>query len=56
MINLVLGVAMLGFGFLYLAMLPRVPAHQKTLMTGITAVNLLGGATVLTLLVLGILK
>jgi hypothetical protein len=54
--NLILGVALLGFGMLYLFSLPKVPAQQKTLMTIMATVNLLGGVTVLTLILLGIMK
>jgi hypothetical protein len=54
--NLILGVALLGFGMLYLFSLPKVPAQQKTLMTIVATVNLLGGVTVLTLILLGIMK
>jgi hypothetical protein len=54
--NLILGVALLGFGMLYLFSLPKVPPQQKTLMTMVTAVNLLGGITILTLVMLGIMK
>jgi hypothetical protein len=54
--NLILGVALLGFGMLYLFSLPKVPPQQKTLMTIVAVVNLLGGVTVLTLILLGIMK
>jgi hypothetical protein len=54
--NLILGVALLGFGMLYLFSLPKVPQQQKTLMTIVATVNLLGGVTVLTLILLGIMK
>jgi hypothetical protein len=54
--NLILGVALLGFGMLYLFSLPKVPPHQKTLMSIVAAVNLVGGVAVLTLVLLGILK
>jgi hypothetical protein len=54
--NLILGVALLGFGMLYLFSLPKVPPHQKTLMTIVAAVNLIGGVGVLTLVLLGVMK
>lgn len=56
MTNLILGVILLGFGMFYFMNLPKVPAHQKTLMTILAAVNTIGGVGVLTLILLGIMK
>jgi hypothetical protein len=54
--NLILGVALLGFGMLYLFSLSKVPPQQKILMTIVATLNLLGGVTVLTLILFGIMK
>ena len=56
MTNLILGVALLGFGMFYFLSLSKVPAAQKTMMTIVAAVNTLGGIAVLVMVMLGIMK
>ncbi len=56
MTSLILGVALLGFGIFYFAMLPKVPAVQKNMMRILAAVNTVGGIAVLTMVMLGIMK